>query len=207
MRGVIAGFILAAALGSNAAAARASVEAFDVRGAGVTADPFFTRDRGGCVVTSVRLAAFEAVTRRGGPPVPSPMILLSVYAADECTGEILLSADASQALADGDLVVQGDLRRATLATSVGAHDQVCGCTVPIAIDLTWTAIGPVDASRVHERFVSPSGSFSLRSDGSKSRQATAVGTVSDGSTNFARDAIAINRITRYESGTITKTGF
>jgi hypothetical protein len=207
MRGVIAGFVLAAALGLNAAAAQSSIEEFDVKGAGTTTDPFFTRDRGGCVVTSVRLGVFEEVTRRGGPPVPSSMILLSVYKADECTGEIFLNADANQALADRDFVVQGNLQRATLVTSVGAYDQVCECTIPIEIDLTWTAIGPVDASHVDERFVLSSGSFSLRSDSSKSCQAIAVGTVSDESTNFAQNAIAINRINTYEFGTITKTGF
>ena len=207
MRAVIAGLVSAAALGMNAAAAQASAESFDVRGAGATTDPFFTRDRGGCVVTSVRLGAFEEVVRQGGPPAPSSMLFLSVYKANECTGEVLLSADASRALADGDLVVQGDLQRATLATSVGVHDQVCGCTIPIEVDLTWTAIGPVDASRVHERSVPPGGSAGLRSGVSASRQATAVGTISDGSANFVQDAISIDHISTYESGTITRTDF
>ncbi len=205
MRAVIAGLVSAAALGMNAAAAQVSPERFDVRGAGAITDPFFTRDRGVCVVTSVRLGAFENVIRQGGPPVPSSMLFLSVYKANECTGEVLLSADASRALADGDLVVQGDLQRATLATSVGVHDQVCGCTIPIPIevDLTWTAIGPV----VHERSVPPGGSAGLRSGVSASRQATAVGTISDGSANFVQDAISIDHISTYESGTITGTDF
>ena len=207
MRAVIAGLVSAAALGMNAAAAQVSPERFDVRGAGATTDPFFTRDRGGCVVTSVRLGAFEEVVRQGGPPAPSSMLFLSVYKANECTGEVLLSADASRALADGDLVVQGDLQRATLVTSVGVHDQVCGCTIPIEVDLTWTAIGPVDASRVHKRSVPPGGSVGLRSGVSASRQATAVGTISDGSANFVHDAISIDRISTYESGTITRTDF
>ena len=67
MRAVIAGLVSAAALGMNAAAAQVSPERFDVRGAGATTDPFLTRDRGGCVVTSVRLGAFEKVVRQGGP--------------------------------------------------------------------------------------------------------------------------------------------
>ena len=207
MRAVIAGLVSAAALGMNAAAAQVSPERFDVRGAGATTDPFFTRDRGGCVVTSVRLGAFEEVIRQGGPPAPSSMLFLSVYKANECTGEVLLSADASRALADGDLVVQGDLQRATLVTSVGVHDQVCGCTIPIEVDLTWTAIGPVEAYRVDERSVPPGGSLGLRLDSSGSRQAAAVGTVSDGSTNFALDALTVDRIGAYASGTITWTDF
>ena len=209
MRAVIAGLVsAAAALGMGAAATRASAETFDVKGAGATTDPFFARDRGGgCVVTSVRLGVFEEVTRRGGPPAPSSMIFLSVYKANECTGEVLLSADANRALADGDFVVQGNLERATLATSVDARDQVCGCTIPIEVDLTWTAIGPVDASRVHERSVPPGGSAGLRSGVSASRQATAVGTISDGSANFVQDAISIDHISTYESGTIIRTDF
>ena len=68
MRAVIVALVSAAPLGSGAAAAQASAESFDVKGAGATTDPFFGPDRGGgCVVTSVRLGAFEEVVRQGGP--------------------------------------------------------------------------------------------------------------------------------------------
>jgi hypothetical protein len=80
---------------------------------------FSNTDSSGCLVTNVAVFASENVSQE--PPAPgasSSGVSLFISQFDDCTGTPLLAADGSTLLADPDFQVFGQLKAATLNTTV-----------------------------------------------------------------------------------------
>ena len=142
----------------------------------------------GCIQTIVGLFAVEAAVqdhpdRRG--PYSSVNIFMSQY--DLCTSTQVLVAQGVADLAEEAFQIDPKLEWARLITTVTLRDRQTANTFDITIDLAWTGIAPVtrqhnnihfgdEECKVHSRFV---GRF---------RESEAIGTVTNGITNFARES-------------------
>jgi hypothetical protein len=135
---------------------------------------FYTTDASGCIQTSVIIETGENVLLN---------FQLSRY--DICQQQTLLEAFASQQpLTSSELNYYGNLDGATLHTTVTVFDYVSNSTLDVSIDLTWTGTGEIHKTQFHSH-----GSPSPRCHSNlliqeAYRSASAVGTVSDGATNF-----------------------
>jgi hypothetical protein len=89
-----------------------------------------------------------------GPRTSNVGTVLVVAAQDTCEGVTLLSGAGETA--QQSLRIAGDLSTATLSTTVTVFDTVSLNSYHFAVDLTWTAVGPVETHHDKEMFRDPS---------------------------------------------------
>ena len=114
--------------------------------------------------------------------------LVDFFAArvDTCTETLLEVLNDRVPIPDSDFQIAKDLSSASLNTTVEVEDQVSGTTVNLAMHLDWTATGPP----THEHAASPATPNPERvtfvgGHVGTSRPGQAVGTMNDGTTEFA----------------------
>jgi hypothetical protein len=157
-------------------------------------------DSSGCVITSV--AVFTDDNRYnygpGGPEVlPLLTVLLSKF--DQCTGTLLLEA-GGQAVPE-ELQTDKQLTTATLDTTIKLSDSVSGNSVPVSVNIEWTGTGATVTQRSHNQIKLPGFKMNSRFSGTF-RDATAVGTVSDGTTNFTPEPATSARLGSVQGGEV-----
>jgi hypothetical protein len=120
------------------------------RGGGVTA--FFVSVEG-CIQTNVDIFTGEGM-RQDAPGKPQPFSSVNIYISqyDTCTETQLLYVDAITDLSEPDLQIDPKLKSARLDTTLNVLDTVTGNTFDIAIDITWTGVGPLTRDRYNFRF-------------------------------------------------------
>lgn len=163
----ILGMVAAAA--ATAVAASDNVATFHSNGSGATADLRWTD---GCVRSIVFISVSEGRRGRGSAGG-------GVDLRDTCTGELLVFASGSTQ--DAAVSIAPRLNGAAAQGVIPMLDLVSGATINVAFDVAWTPSGPLTRDRDH---------YSL-DDGevtdithfiNTSREATATGTASDGTT-------------------------
>lgn len=191
-------FILLA-LAPPARAAGAETLHFSFRGQ--TADAFFSSTQG-CVVTDVGVFAADGriKTGPGGPEVAS-MAATFISQFDVCTQTQLLAADGFAELAPGEFQIDAELTAATLTATIEVFDFVSGTSFPVDVDVSWTGFG--DTFTVKDRFHQRAPGFkaNFRFDGTF-RDATAAGTVTDGTTNFTPEPAVFAQLGSVRQGEV-----
>jgi hypothetical protein len=188
MRRFLPLFVLAMALSvlvaAPAASAAADTQQFSVKGPSALAQ---WHTFGECVETLVDVQAFDDTTRlgQGGPPQVLPRAFVVIFQDDRCTGTPLLSACNCNdfTVAEDAFQVVGKLDSATPNATVEVLDFISNTSFPLHISVNWTGIGATTREKIHSQTSSPGIRSIFRFDGMV-RQATASGTVSDGTTNF-----------------------
>jgi len=184
----------------TAALAASDVTHFSFNGQSAIA-AFEHVDASGCIVTRVGVIAVGgAIKTDGEPPVASETSIL-IDVNDQCTGETLVAASGSRALAGGDFI-QRKLDTATLETSIDVSDKTSGSTFAVHLSLRWAGTGSVSRTKEHTEIIEPGFVFISRSDAS-SRDASASGTVSAETTNFTPDAAVSGSLADVRSGEVT----
>lgn len=142
---------------------------------------FFTND--GCLSTDVGLNAFQDVSHSATDlSAGTTQMFVDFYQYDTCSFAEIASAEGQVVGID----FQGDeqLTTATLNTTV----PLTGSGVPdgftLTIALTWHGIGDTRTMSDNMKYRSPSG-LTITRTVSTVRSAIAVGTISDGTTNYA----------------------
>jgi hypothetical protein len=184
--------VLAMALSMLVATPASSAEAdtlhFTVKGPSAWAS-WHTFDPSGCVETFVQVAGFDDTTRldQGGAPQVLPTATVVIFQDDRCTGTALLSAcncgPNALTVAEDAFQVVGKLDSATLNATLEVIDFVSNTSFPVHISVNWTGIGETTREKIHSQTSTPGQLSIFRFDGMV-REATASGTVSDGTTNF-----------------------
>jgi hypothetical protein len=114
--------------------------------------------------------------------------LVNFFAAriDTCTDTLLEVLNNRVPIPDSDFQIADDLSSASLNTTVAVQDDVSGATFNLAMHLDWTATGP--ATHVHDAFPAtpnPDHVTVVAGVVGTDQPAQAVGTMSDGTTEFA----------------------
>src|SRR6266498_5224316 len=187
--------LLALALPARAAGA----ETLHVKFQGQTAQAEFSSAQG-CVQTVVYVLATDGrfKTDPGGPEVASGG---EVYVSQEdvCTQTQLVDAFGFAALAPDEFQIDEQLTAATLTATIEVSDFTSGISFPVHVSVSWTGFG--DTFSQDDRFhvkEAPGVWVNFHLDGTF-RQATASGTVSDGTTNFTPEPALLTGNTRLGS--------
>ena len=158
-------------------------------------------DTSGCIVTRVGVIAVDGSIKADGQPPVASETSVTIDVSDVCTGDTLVAASGSRTLANGDFVMRS-LDSATLNGSMEVSDKTSGTTFPVQLAVTWTGIG--DVTRTKDQFQIIESGFVLNSHSdSSSRDATAIGTISAGPTNFTPDSAVSASLADVRSGEVT----
>lgn len=174
----------------------AATNVYKYKGEGVFAY-FSSDDPSGCVTTGIDLFASKQVYQAG------PQMFLVIYTNDYCKGVELLNASGTAPLSKGEFDIAGNLEWAALHTTASLFDQVSQSSFDVQIDLTWTAVTP----RLHQvgHWTMTNGRCHTVSHFNEDyRYGPAVGSVSNGTVNFAPLPSIEGTISTSKSGDISR---
>ncbi len=189
--------LMALALPARAAGAETLHFSFQ----GQTADAFFSSTQA-CVVTDVGVFAVDGRVKTGpGRPAVESTASIFISQFDVCTGTQLLAADGFAVLAPGEFQIEEQLTAATLTATIEVFDFVSGTSFPVDVNVSWTGFG--DTFTIKERFHQRSPGFraNFRMDGTF-REATAAGTVTDGTTNYTPEPAVFAQLGSVRKGEV-----
>ncbi len=187
--------LMALALPARAAGA----ETLHVKFQGQTAQAEFSSTKG-CVQTVVYVLATDGrfKTDPGGPEAASGgEVYISKF--DVCAQTQLVDAFGFAVLAPDEFQVDEQLTAATLTATIEVSDFTSGTSFPVHVSVSWTGFG--DTFSQDERYRqegAPGVWVNFHLDGTF-RQATASGTVSDGTTDFTPEPALLTGNTRLGS--------
>lgn len=198
-------FVVCAAFAMLAAAApvHAGAEVSHSRLKGLSAFAFFSStDPSGCISTSVVVAANDNEVSSGpGRPEGESTASVNLSRVDQCTGTLLLAANGDVALAPDDFQIDKQLDGAMLNSTVELSESMSGSPLTVELNLTWTGQGPTTTNKQRVQVKMPGFLVNSRIFGA-SRDATATGTVSDGTTNFTPEPATFASLVSAKSGTL-----
>jgi hypothetical protein len=155
----------------------------------------------GCIVTDAFVAAMDAdVKASPGRAEPDSRSFAIVSQYDRCTDTHLLDAFGETLLPPAAFVIS-KLESATLNTTLQVFDQVSGNSVPLSVNVTWTAGD--GTSRVKDHYQFKSSTFTVNAKfNAISRDAEAQGSISDGVTNFAPQPAVVAMLNSVKAGVV-----
>jgi len=148
---------------------------------------FDSVDSSGCVETFVFVQGVNGTVKETGHPAVSSMAFVVIDQFDICTGTETLFAVGEATLAAGEFQIDKMLRTATLSATIEVSDVVSGTSFPVDISVSWTGVGATTTQKDHVQIRGPDFKVNFRFTGTF-RDATALGTVSDGTTNFTPES-------------------
>jgi hypothetical protein len=168
---------------------------------GQTADAFFSSTEG-CVVTDVGVFAVDGRVKTGpGRPAVESTASVFISQFDFCTQTQLLAADGFAVLAPGEFQIAADLTSATLTATIEVFDFVSGTSFPVDVNVSWSGSGDTFREKQHFHFTAPGFKANFRMDGTF-REATAAGTVTDGTTNFTPEPAVFAQLGSVKQGEV-----
>jgi len=139
-----------------------------------------------CIGTSVFVFATDNIDQTPpGPGVSSSSADIFIFQNDLCTDTVLLNAGCfpSVPLENNAFQVMGNLKSATLKTTLECSESVSDIPFDVDVDLKWTGTGDLLRGNSHSHSSFPGCIINSHSNG-KLRLTMESGTVSDGITNF-----------------------
>ena len=204
---VVLAMALSVLVAAPASSAGADTQHFTVTGPSAWAQwHTFGTDPEGCVESFVQVAGFDDTTRLGqpGPPQVVPSATVVIFLDDRCTGTTLMSASGYATVAEDAFQVVGKLDSATLNATIEVFDYVSNTSFPVDISVNLTGIGATTRERIHSQTSTPGTRSIFRFDGMV-REATASGTVSDGTTNFTPQPATFAQLFSTSQGSVVIT--
>jgi hypothetical protein len=173
-------FLLGAGAATQAAHANSRVESMRLRDK--LADAQFTsRDSTGCIQTDVVVLAYTA-KETGSPAVVEPMVNVTYAVNDICNALLLRSGFGSTNVIN--FRMDGGLGSTHAEATVPVSDDQNGTTINLYVNLDWTGVSDISVLKDKDHTITTPGfiiNFHLTDS---FRDATATGSVSDGTTNF-----------------------
>jgi hypothetical protein len=175
--------LLFAAVLSVAVLPQGAAAATDVfRFKGQSALAFFESvDETGCVYTFVAVGGSADQRREGSEATASSWAFVSVDQYDSCTNTFVFSAynEARDARVD----INSALTTGSVVATIDLYDYRTGVTTTMAVDVAWTGTGDVFRSTWRESTDGPTIKHIFSGKGT-SRVSTAMGSISDGATEY-----------------------
>ena len=144
----------------------------------------------GCIETFVFLSGTQSKT---GPEAD-----VSIGQVNSCTGDELFAFGSTL---NPTFQVNNQLTSASLSATISVFDEVSGNTFTVSVSATWTGTGPLShqsgTSHFHTKNFSENFHFN-----DTFRDASASGTVSDGTTNFTPSPAVFAEIASFKSGDV-----
>jgi hypothetical protein len=175
----IAVVLMALALPVRAAGA----ETLHVKFKGQTAQAEFISTEG-CVQTVVRVLASdgEFKTDPGGPAAASAGEVY-LFQNDLCTQTTIFDGFGFAMLEPDEFQIDEEFTEATLTMTIEVSDDTAGRTIPLDVSVAWNGYGDTFTDDTRFRESTPGLRVNFHLDGIF-REATASGTVTDGTTNL-----------------------
>jgi hypothetical protein len=148
---------------------------------------FDSVDPSGCVETFVFVEGINGTVKEAGKPAVSSTAVITIDQFDFCTGTETLFAVGEATLAAGEFQIDKMLTTATLNATIEVSDFVSGTSFPVDVSVSWTGVGATTTQKDHFQIKGPDFKVNSRFMGTF-RDATASGTVSDGTTNFTPES-------------------
>jgi len=188
-------------LPATPALAASTVFHFSFKGQG--ADAFFRSvDSSGCIETFVIVLAIDGKSKIDSqPPTSDGNGNIIIDVVDVCAGASLVSAFSFATFAPDAFVAQ-KADSATLDRSFEMFDFVSGTSFTVDVSLTWTGVGDPFRFKSRTQVRTPTFMLNHHGDGTN-REATASGTVFDGTTNFTPDPSLTASLSTVKSGQVT----
>ncbi len=101
-------------------------------------------------------------------------------------------------MAPDDFQIDGQFTAATLTATIEVSDSTCGTSFPVHVSVSWTGFGDTFSQDDRFHVKTPGSKVNFHLDGTF-RQATASGTVSDGTTDFTPEPALLTGNTRLGS--------
>lgn len=174
-----------------------------VRTSGLSAMTYFSgTDPTGCIYTSVFVQGIHALNKNPpGPGEATSIVYLVIQQQDYCTGQsVYIYKDVP--VDQGELSIDQKLGWTMLNTTITAFNVITQSNVDIALDLTWTATGPLVVDKIDYKDNTPHCHWMMRSKG-PSREAAASGTIIYGGTTIILDSTWNAQIWSFKSGNLT----
>lgn len=150
---------------------------------------FDTWDEAHCIETRGIISVYNQVDRVGrGAPTFVSTGYVDVDGYNWCTNEYILVASVNPILPRDALQIANDLSAASLDATVEVCDFVSGTCFPLDISVVWTETGERTRWRNRTQW-SQDGTTYVQTQSGQDQGATASGTMSDGTTNFAQGTV------------------
>jgi hypothetical protein len=144
---------------------------------------FDTVDSSGCIETFVTVIAEDRRIKQAGPAEATLRAMVDLFQIDSCSGKLLLSAFGLATLTPDQFQIDKQFNAATLNATIEVTDSLSSNTFPVNVSVRWTGSGDIVTVKNHDHLKEPGFKLNARFTGT-SRNATASGTVTDGTTNF-----------------------
>ncbi len=171
------------------AAASGSTTVFRFHGQSAFADFDSTS---GCIETFAEVDGTQSNT--------SPEADVYIAQFDNCTGTLLLEAFGSTF--NPTFQVGGKLASASLSATISVFDDVSNTTFTVSVSMTWTATGALSHEIGSQHFHTKNFIENFHFNDTF-RDASASGTVSDGTTNFTPSSSVFAQIASFKEGDVT----
>ena len=147
---------------------------------------FISYDASGCIYTGVFVFVSESREHtQPGAPTDGGQVFADITRYDVCQGFALVDALFGDAqIAPEEFQTSGNAQSATFHKTLVMSSFLTGNSTPVTFDLTWTGDGDPTTSHTHQVYSSPGLRFSASLHGT-SRPATATGSITDGTSQFA----------------------
>jgi hypothetical protein len=153
-----------------------------------SANAVFSSENGSIVTIVFLVAGKERLHNPPNAKSSGPFALVEIVKFDtspSCGSTLLLDAFGSVSLADQDFQIDRQLTSATLRPiTIPVQDFVSGGSFNVEVAMSWAGSGEAVRQKDRFQFVESSFSFKSRFDG-VFREASASGTISDGTTDYA----------------------
>lgn len=175
---------------------------FNFRGPSALAN-FSSVDSSGCIQTEVFVIGSDSVNHvEPGPGIPFSFASVIVSQYDVCNSvQLLFAYGSATPLPEQGFQISNQLDAATLDGTAYMFDEVSGTNLNMDVHLTWTGSGARTQSNFHSHLHAPGCIVNSRTNGT-SRVAEAVGSVSDGVTNFTPQPSYTGSLVMVRSGVI-----
>jgi hypothetical protein len=144
---------------------------------------FQTVDSSGCIKTIVTIIANDNRIKLAGQPEAAARGEIDLFQVDNCAGRLLVSAFGLAMLTPDQFQIDKQLNAATLSATIEVTDVVSGNAFPVDVSVNWTGCGDTVSDKSHDHLKEPGFKRNARLTGTV-RNATASGSVSDGTSNF-----------------------
>jgi hypothetical protein len=192
------------ALGATALTARAAeVQHYRFNDKSATAEFSFvvTNDAGRVIRTDVGVqGGFQVVRDNGRTETPSANVFINVF---DFTSNVRLLA-AQGATSQQGLQIDANLKKARLKARIAAAESITNSTVPVDVDLVWSAAGSSDTYAGGYSEQLPGVTIAHNVNGT-AREAVASGTVSIGTTDYTPEPSILGFIMKNAAHDVTIT--
>jgi len=163
---------------------------------------FISTDPSGCVETFVDVFAVDGRTKFGpGQPTAESVAFLFISEFDVCNDVQLVAADGFAILTPDQFQIDKQITAATLNATIEVFDFVSNTTFPVDVSISWVGEGPTTSVKDHFQVKAPGFKVNSRANGTF-RDATASGTVSDGTTNFTPEPAVFAELASIKQGEV-----